>query len=109
MQIEILHGPGNAAARIVLSPHETVTAEACAMIAMSNDVSIETSTRKRENDDIFATAKHLLANESFFLNHFTTGTNNGEIFLATTLPGDMMQQTLNGETLIVQSGSFVAC
>jgi uncharacterized protein (TIGR00266 family) len=109
MNTEILHGPGNAAARIALGPQETVITEAGAMIAMSSGISIETTTRKREGGGIFAAAKRMLAGESFFLNHFTAGPGGGEIFLATTLPGDMLKLDLENETLIVQSGSFVAC
>lgn len=109
MKTEILHGPGSAAARITLDPHETVIAEGGAMIAMSGDVAIQTSTRKRGGGGLFAAAKRLLTGESFFLNHFTAGANGGEIFLAATLPGDMMKLALEGETLIVQAGSFVAC
>lgn len=109
MKTEIVHGPGSAAAKITLDPHETVTAEAGAMIAMSGDLGMETSTRKREGGGFFAAAKRLVGGESFFLNHFTAGAGGGEIFLATTLPGDMLKLALEGETLIVQAGSFVAC
>jgi uncharacterized protein (TIGR00266 family) len=106
MQTEILHGPGNAAAHVILAPGETITSEGGAMIAMTNDIEIETTTRKREGGGLFAAAKRLL---TVFLNHFTAGANGGEIFLATTLPGDMLKLDLTGETLIVQAGSFVAC
>lgn len=109
MRTEIIHGPGNAAARILLDPGEQVTAEAGAMIAMSGNVGMETSTRKREGGGFLAAAKRMLAGESFFLNHFTAGSQGGEVLLATTLPGDMMKLAMEGETLIVQSGSFVAC
>ena len=44
----------------------------------------------------------------FFLNHFTAGTSGGEVWLAQTLPGDMMKLALEGQTIIVQAGSFVA-
>ncbi len=109
MRTEITHSPGSAAARVLLDPGETVTAEGGAMIAMSGDVGMETSTRKREGGGFFAAAKRLLTGESFFLNHFTAGPGGGEVLLATTLPGDMMKLGLEGETLIVQAGSFVAC
>jgi uncharacterized protein (TIGR00266 family) len=109
MRTEIVHGPGSAAAKITLDPQETITAEGGAMIAMSGDLAMETSTRKREGGGLFAAAKRLVGGESFFLNHFTAGPNGGEVYLATTLPGDMLKLAMEGETLIVQSGSFVAC
>jgi len=52
--------------------------------------------------------KRLLGGESFFLNHYTAGMSSGEVWLAQTLPGDMMKLALENQTLIVQSGSFVA-
>jgi len=109
MEIEIVHRPGNTAAKIQLSPGEACTSEAGAMIAMSGDMGIETTTHKKGKGGLLKAAKRLLAGESFFLNHFTAGSNGGEIWLAPTLQGDMMQYDLDAENLIVQSGSFVAC
>ncbi|MGA7616950.1 MAG: TIGR00266 family protein [Thermoanaerobaculia bacterium] len=109
MQIEIVHGPGNSAAKIRLGANETCVAEGGAMIAMSGDLTIQTNTQSRGGGGIMAGLKRMVGGESFFLNHFTAGANGGELFLATTLPGDMMQYEIKGETLIVQGGSFVAC
>lgn len=107
MDIDIQFGPGNSAAKVLLAPAETVVAEGGAMIAMSNDVSIQTTTKNRQGG-LLKAAKRLLMGESFFLNHFTAGSKGGEVWFATTLPGDMMTYDLRGETLIVQSGSYVA-
>jgi len=110
MKTEILHAPGNAAARIALDPGETVTAEGGAMIAMSADLAVQTTTQQRGGGGgLLKAAKRLLSGESFFLNHYTAGANGGELWLAATLPGDMMKIALSGETIIVQAGSFVAC
>ncbi len=109
MQIDLLSRPGNAAARVVLSPGEQLTTESGAMIAMSDSLELTTSTHKRDSGSLFAAAKRLLAGESLFLNHYSASTASGEVFLAATLPGDMLRYDLRGENLIVQSGSFVAC
>jgi uncharacterized protein (TIGR00266 family) len=110
MELEILHRPGNSAAKITLQENETVTTEAGAMIAASDNLRIETSTHQRGGSGgLLAAAKRLLSGESFFLNHYTALGSAGEIYLATPLPGDMMQYDLQGENLIVQAGSFVAC
>ena len=110
MKTEILHSPGNAAARIELEPGETVTTEGGAMIAMSAGLGIETTTQQKSGGGgILKAARRLLAGESFFLNHYTAGPTGGELWLAQTLPGDMMKVALGGETIIVQAGSFVAC
>jgi uncharacterized protein (TIGR00266 family) len=79
------------------------------MIAMSGDMSIETSTHTRSGGGgVLKAAKRMLSGESFFLNHFTAGGKGGEVWLATALPGDMMQYELDKDNLIVQGGSYVA-
>jgi uncharacterized protein (TIGR00266 family) len=109
MNIELLQRPGNAAARVILSPGEHLTSESGAMIAMSDTLELTTTTHKRDTGSFFAAAKRLLAGESLFLNHFSASAASGEVFLAATLPGDMLRYDLQAENLIVQSGSFVAC
>ena len=109
MEIELVHRPGNSAARITLGAGETVTAEAGAMIAMSGDVSVTTTTHKRGSGSFTKTVKRLFAGESLFLNHFQSPRAGAEVWLGTPLPGDMLAVTLDRESLIVQGGSFVAC
>ncbi|KAB2649462.1 MAG: TIGR00266 family protein [Verrucomicrobia bacterium] len=110
MQTEIIHSPGAAAARVRLDSGETLTAEGGAMIAIGGEVAIETTThQKGKGGGLLKAAKRLLGGESFFLNHYTAGASGGEVWLAQTLPGDMMKFALEGQSLIVQAGSFVAC
>jgi uncharacterized protein (TIGR00266 family) len=108
MQTEIVHSPGNAAARVRLDSGETLTAEGGSMIAIGGEVTLQTSTHQKGKGGILKAAKRLLGGESFFLNHYTAGLSGGEVWLAQTLPGDMMKLALEGQTLIVQAGSFVA-
>ena len=49
MNTEIHYRPGNSAARVDLAPGESFTAEGGAMIAMSGDMQIETTTHKKGN------------------------------------------------------------
>ncbi len=109
MQIDLLKRPGNAAARVVLSPGEHLTAESGSMIAMSDTLQLTTTTQKRDSGSLLAGLKRMLAGESFFLNHYSASSVPGEVFLAATLPGDMLRHDLRAESLIVQAGSFVAC
>ncbi|MFA6543641.1 MAG: TIGR00266 family protein [Limisphaerales bacterium] len=109
MQIDLLHRPGNSAARVCLSPGEHLTAESGSMIAMSDTLALTTTTHKRDSGSILKAIKRMLAGESFFINHYSAEHAGGEVFLAATLPGDMLRYDLRGENLIVQSGSFVAC
>lgn len=109
MDVRIVHGPASAAAQLRLGPGEQCTAEAGAMIAMSGDVSISTSTHAKGGGGMMAGLKRMIAGESFFLNHYNGGARGGEVWVAATLAGDMMQYDLKNENLIVQAGSFVAC
>ena len=108
MNTEIHYRPGNSAARVDLAPGESFTAEGGAMIAMSGDMQIETTTHKKGKGSILKSLKRLLTGESLFLNHYTAGANGGHVWVAPTLSGDIEEVTLNQETLIVQGGSFLA-
>ncbi len=108
MQIDITHRPGNSAAKVSLDAGETITAEGGAMIAMSGNVSVETTTQKRDSGSILGALKRMVTGESFFLNHFTPSGEGGEVYLGTVLAGDMMEYQLDGPGLLVQGGSYVA-
>jgi uncharacterized protein (TIGR00266 family) len=50
----------------------------------------------------------MFGGESFFLNTFTASTSGESIALAPPLPGDVAVIEMHGETLMVQSGSYLA-
>lgn len=108
MEIELIHRPGNSAARVRLAANEQLTAEAGAMIAMSGEVAITTTTHAKGKGSILKGLKRMLGGESFFLNHFESPRAGSEVWLGTSLAGDMMVYALDNESLIVQGGSFVA-
>ena len=107
MNVDIVEGPGNPAAIVKLSPGETVTAEGGAMIAMRGNFGIETTTQSRGKGSILGGLKRMLAGQSFFLNHFTADSAGGEIYFATTLPGDMVTLPISGGGIICEGGAFV--
>ncbi len=108
MKIDIQKGPGSAAAQITLDPNEQLTAESGSMIAMSNNIDMQTTTYKRDQRGIGKALKRMLSGESFFMNHYTAGNNGGTVWLSSTLPGDMLAHDLSDASIIVQSGSYVA-
>jgi len=108
MDTQIDNGPGAASAFIQLAPGETITSESGAMIAM-NGCQISTTTHKRKSGNIFGGLKRMLGGESFFMNHYTAYNEGGEVWLATTLAGDMAEVNVEaGTKIVVQSGSYVA-
>lgn len=108
MNIDISLRPGSTMAKIMLTPGEHLTAEGGSMVAMSTNVSITTTTYKRDQGNIFGAIKRVISGESFFMNHYTAPSEGGEVWLAPKLPGDMMVHELVGEKIIVQAGSYVA-
>ncbi len=105
MQTEVLYRPSYSIARVTLAANETVRAESGAMVGMSAGVTIET---KMQGGLLKSLARSVLGGESFFVNTFHAGTAGGEILLAPSLPGDVFTLELTGESLLVQSGSYLA-
>jgi len=104
LQTEILYSPAYAAAKLTLGAGETVRAESGAMLAMSPGIAMETST---QGGVLKGLRRSILGGESFFMNTFTAQADGAELWLAPSLPGDMVSWPIDG-TLFVQSGSFVA-
>jgi len=105
MQTEVLYRPSYSIAKVSLAANETVRAESGAMIGMSAGVIIET---KMQGGLLKSLARSVLGGESFFVNTFRAGPTGGEILLAPSLPGDVFTLELTGESLLVQSGSYLA-
>ncbi len=104
MDYDILHKPSYALARIKMDTREQLQAETGSMVSMSDSIKMETSTR----GGIFGGLRRsVLGGESFFVNTFTAE-QRGEVTVAPSLPGDIEALELLGETLMVQSGSFLA-
>jgi uncharacterized protein (TIGR00266 family) len=108
MQIKLKERPGATVAKILLSPGEQMTAEGGAMIAMSGDITMETTTYKKNKGGIMKGLKRMFSGESFFMNHYTAGNTGGEVYVAPTLHGDILVKELQNEQLIVQGGSYLA-
>jgi len=105
MQIEILHRPAYSLAVARLAPNERIRAEPGAMVSFSEGVDIET---KMEGGLFKSLGRAVLGGESLFQNFWKAGPAGGEVTLAPELPGDIALVELQGETLMVQSGSFMA-
>ncbi len=105
MQIEIMHRPSYSLAVAKLTPNERIRAEAGAMVSMSSSIAIET---KAEGGILKSLGRAVLGGESFFQNFFVASAQGGEVTLAPELPGDIMLIELQGKTLMIQAGSYMA-
>ena len=105
MQVEVKYSPSYSLAIVALGPNEPIRVEAGAMVSMSAGVSLET---KAEGGILKSLARSMLGGESFFVNRYVAPPQGGEITLAPSLPGDIAVLQLNSETLLLQSGAYVA-
>ncbi|MDH3707886.1 MAG: TIGR00266 family protein [Acidimicrobiia bacterium] len=105
MRTEITFSPAYAMATIHLDQGESAHAEAGAMMAMSPDIEIETSTR---GGIMKGLRRSVLGGESFFMNTFSATGPDGHVVVAPALPGDIITWPLTGNTVYLQSGSYLA-
>jgi uncharacterized protein (TIGR00266 family) len=105
MQTEILYRPSFSMTRVQLQPSEEIRVEAGSMVSMSAGVTVET---KMQGGFLKSLTRSVLGGESFFVNLYKASAEGGEINLAPALPGDMFVLELSNDTMLVQSGAFVA-
>jgi uncharacterized protein (TIGR00266 family) len=105
MRTEISYSPSFAMATLHLDPGESVNAEAGAMMAMSPSVDIATST---QGGVLKGLRRSILGGESFFMNRFSATGPDAHIVVAPALPGDVITWPLTGNTVFLQSGSYLA-
>jgi len=108
MNIDIQLRPGSSIAKVNIAQGETLMTEGGAMVALTPNVAIETSTFRKEQGGLLAAAKRMLTGENIFMNKYSSFNGEGEVWLAPTLPGDMMVKELSNESLMVQGGSYMA-
>lgn len=105
MQLKIEHRPSYSIAIAALEPNEEIQVEAGSMVAMSEGIVLET---RATGGLLSALKRSILGGESFFMNTYRAPTSGGEIMLAPALPGDLALLELSDETVLVQSGAYVA-
>ncbi len=111
----ITHGPSFAMLRVDLAPGQTVVAEAGAMVARHQSVSMEVKLNARRGGGFFAMlwallialVRKLVGGETFFVNHFAAP-QGGSVWLAPALSGPITYRRLSGETLVLSAGAYVA-
>ncbi|MBC8095921.1 MAG: TIGR00266 family protein [Akkermansiaceae bacterium] len=106
MKATIEGRPAFAYLQILINPGETIVAESNAMSSMSADLDMET----KFNGGFFSgLLKKYLGGESLFINHFSNKTDGQRrLTLVQATPGDMGKIELNGNSLCLQPGAYVA-
>jgi len=105
MQVEIRYRPSYSLAMVTLDDKESIQVESGGMVGMSPDLKMETEAT---GGFLKSISRAMFGGESFFLNTFTASRKGDTIALAPALPGDVAVVELKNETLLVQSGSYLA-
>ena len=105
MQIELLYRPAFSLGIIHLDGNEQVRVEAASMVSMSQGITLETAAT---GGFLKSISRAVLGGESFFQNTYTAPPEGGRIGVAPALTGDLITLDLHNETLMVQSGSYLA-
>lgn len=105
MQIDIRYRPAYALGVITLRGNEEIRVEGGSMVSMSGGVTLETEAT---GGFLKSLGRSLFGGESFFQNTFRAPAQGGQLTVAPALPGDLFALDLEGESLLVQSGAYVA-
>ena len=105
MKVDVRYRPAFALAMVTLEPGEEVQVEGGAMVGMSANLEMETGAK---GGLLKSLSRKMFGGESFFLNTYTGVREGDSVAVAPPLPGDIEVIELHGETLMVQSGSYLA-
>ncbi len=117
MRIELESRPSYGMAVITLEPGEEITAESGSMVAMSPQLSVDTTFNGTGDGGLMdflqaalvGLARKFLAGETMFVNTFKATAAGQQVMLAPAMSGDVVQITLDGQREItVQAGSYLA-
>ncbi len=105
MQVDVRYRPAYALAMVTLDEKESIQVESGAMVGMSPDLELKTEAT---GGFFKSLSRSVFGGESFFLNTYTAKHAGDSVALAPPLPGDISVIEMTGETLLVQSGSYLA-
>lgn len=109
MDTEIRNRPSFANILVRLRGRERVVAEADAMASMGTAIQMRT---RLSGGFIQALLRRVFGGESLFVNEFSTETDTpegAELVLTQPFPGDIECVTLDGNSIFLQPGAFIAC
>lgn len=105
MRYEIMQPGAFAFLKVQLEAGESIKAESDAMMTMSANIKVE---GKMEGGMLGGLARKFLSGESLFFQKITAQNASGEVVLAPPIPGDVGVFELQGNTLCITSGGFLA-
>ena len=107
MQVTVLGEKAFTFLRFTLKPRESIKTESGAMLSMDAGIDLRS---KLNGGFISAIFLRILGKESIFISNFKNQSNTDqEVVITQTVPGEVVQERLNGESLYIQPGAFLAC
>ncbi|MEZ5940665.1 MAG: TIGR00266 family protein [Planctomycetaceae bacterium] len=106
MQFEIVGNPDYGELKVVLDVGDVVLAEAGAMSRMSGGLEMQS---RMMGGFLQAIARKLVGGESLFVGEYTAKEEPGYVAFAPGVPGCVQHRKLNGDSLILTAGAFMAC
>jgi uncharacterized protein (TIGR00266 family) len=100
-----MYRPSYSLGKITLEGGEEVRVEGGSMVSMSQGMELQTGATGGLWRSL---GRSLFGGETFFQNTYRAPSGGGEVFVAPALPGDLLDVDLSKESLMVQSGSYVA-
>ncbi|MGA0834426.1 MAG: AIM24 family protein, partial [Candidatus Kapaibacteriota bacterium] len=105
MRYEIDHRPVYSSLRVALEKGEQFRAQPGAMLSMSASIELRTQTSGK---GLLGTLKAAVGGESIFASIYEAIHGPGELILAPDTPGDILEMHLSGESILTQSGAYLA-
>jgi len=105
MEFKIEHQPVFTSLTVELQSGEVFKAEAGAMVSMSPTIEIQS---KKQGKGLGGMLKAAVGGEGLFATQFTASGGAGEVVLAPPTPGDIIGFDMTGNTLLAQSGAYLA-
>lgn len=106
VKAEIVGNPDFGHLKMRLDRGESVYVESGAMSAMDEDINVEI---KMLGGFLPAVARRLLAGESLLVGKYSSNGADQRLYMAPAIPGHVLHKKLQGETYLMQAGSFMAC
>ncbi|MEZ4226497.1 MAG: TIGR00266 family protein [Polyangiaceae bacterium] len=112
---EITHGPSFAMLRVDVAPGQVLVAEAGSMVARNQSVSMAVKLNAGRAAGFLAMLKAIVialirkfvGGETFVVNHFSAA-SGGSVWLAPHMAGHIVHRRLQGETLVLSAGAYLA-
>lgn len=103
MEHEISFSPSYSLLTVSLDPDESIRAESGALVSHDSSIEMETNA----TGGFLKSIRRSFGGESFFQNTFHA-TDRGDVQFAPPLPGDIVHQELDAESIYLQSTSYIA-